>query len=161
MSGKFNNISSGICIAYCLTIVPLVTIGGIVVCSVISAGTGLAVFTTFVLLGLMLLVLIPLGKCEFTADDEKVVFRVAFIKRTYRYSEIRSASTEIGFYGGKYAAPRVELVLNLSEEEHAKFCDTNVPRDVFSTPEDHKAFHDTHQFTALCRFINERACAKW
>ena len=161
MSGKFNNVSSGICIAYCLVIVPLVTIVGVAVISVISESSGFAAFIGFILLGLMLLVLIPLGKCEFTADDEKIVFRVAFIKHTYRYSEIRSASTEIGFYYGRYRTPRVELVLNLSEEEHAKFCDTNVPYDVFSTPEDHKAFRDAHQFTALCKYINERASAKW
>ena len=50
-----------------------------------------------VLVSILLLSL--LKKCEFSADDEKIVFRVVFpfLKYTYYFSEIKSASTQVGF----------------------------------------------------------------
>ena len=69
-----------------------------------------------VLVSILLLSL--LKKCEFSADDEKIVFRVVFpfLKYTYYFSEIKSASTQVGFSHGRYgASARVELVITLSD----------------------------------------------
>lgn len=99
-----------------------------------------------------------LRKCEFSTDDEKIVFRVAFLKHTYCFSEIKSASTQVGFSHGRYgASARVELVITLSDGEYITFYDDDVPDEALSTPKNHKMFQDTHQFTALCQYINERA----
>ena len=126
------------------------------------AGLDRAVSTIVVLvvLTISLMPMFILRKCEFSADNEKVVFRAAFLKRTYRFMEIKSASTQVGFAHGKYgASARVELVITLSDGECFKYCDENVPDEALSTPEKHKKFQDGHQFTALCKFINERASA--
>lgn len=157
MSGKFNNSSNGVCLAYTI-IVPIVVIFG---WAVVSVNSGLDRVTTIVGLPVIIISFLPiwlLRKCEFSADDEKIVFRAAFLKHTYRFSEIHSASTQVGFVHGKYgASARVELVITLSDGECKKFYDESVPDDALSTPENHKKFQDAHQFTALCKYINERA----
>jgi hypothetical protein len=91
-------------------------------------------------------------------DDENVIFRAAFLKHTYCFLEIKSASMQIGFFHSRYGAfARVELVITLSDGERITFYDKGVPSEAFSTPENHKMFQGTHQFTALCQYINERA----
>lgn len=158
MSGKFNNIDNGICLAYGIIVPIAVIFVGVGVC--LNAGFDRfdLIITVIPVFVISLLPMFLLRKCAFSADNEKVVFRVAFLKRTYSFSEIKSASTQVGFVHGKYgASARVELVITLSDGECFKYCDDNVPDDALSTPENHKKFQDTHQFTALCKYINERA----
>ncbi len=156
MTGKFNNSLNGVCTAYCI-IIPIVVLFGE---AVVAAKAGLH-GAGFILAILLIVALLPsflLRKCEFSADDEKVVFRVAFLKHTYYFSEIKSASTQVGFSHGRYgASARVELVITLSDGECITFYDEDVPDEALSTPKNHKMFQDTHQFTALCQYINERA----
>ena len=156
MTGKFKNSRNGLCMGYVI-IAPLIYVfGGLAF--VPQAGVGIGTLIMVILFILMFLPAFLLEKCEFTADDKKVVFRVAFLKHTYRFSEIKSASTETGFSHGRYgSSARVELEITLSDGEHITFYDENVPDEALSTPENHKKFKDTHQFTALCKYINERA----
>lgn len=164
MTGEFNNSRNGVCLAYTIIIPASVMIGEAVVA--VEAGLNQAV-ATFIILILFFAAFLPsflLKKCEFSADDEKVVFREAFLfrkaflKKTYCFSEIKSASTQVGFSHSRYgASARVELVITLSEGERITFYDEDVPDEALSTPEKHKRFQDTHQFTALCQYINERA----
>lgn len=99
-----------------------------------------------------------LGEGTFTADNDKVTFRIGFIKRTYGYSEINSTVTQIGFIHGKYgASPHVELTIKLKDGNIAVFRDSDIPDGALSTPEKHKEFHENHQFTKLSRYINDRA----
>lgn len=158
MSGKFNNSSNVVCISCCIIATLVVIFGGAVVC--VNAGLPEGGIIIAILLAAVIFLLeFLLRKCGFSADDEKVVFRVVFIKHTYSYSEIHSASTQVGFVHGKYgASARVELVITLSDGECKKFYDESVPDDALSTPENHKKFQDAHQFTALCKYINARAC---
>ena len=156
MTGKFNNSKNGICTAYCI-IVPIVAIfSG----AVIIAKSGLYE-AELIFIPILFVILLPsflLRKCEFSADDEKVVFRVAFLKHTYYFSEIKSASTQVGFSHSRYgASARVEFVITLSDGECITFYDEDVPDEALSTLKNHKMFQDTHQFTALCQYINERA----
>lgn len=157
MSGKFNNSNNGVCLAYSIIVPVAVLIGG----AVIVVKAELLEVGYFIVLILFVAAILPsflLRKCEFSADDEKVVFRAAFLKHTYYFSEIKSASTQVGFVHGKYgASARVELVITLSDGECFKYYDENVSDEALSTPENHKMFQDTHQFTALCQYINERA----
>ncbi|MDE6725058.1 MAG: hypothetical protein K2J79_05580 [Ruminiclostridium sp.] len=157
MTGKFNNSKNGICFAYGIIIPIVVIIGGSV--AVVNAelhGVGIIIVTSLFLLSLLPIYL--LRKCEFSADDEKVVFREVFLKHTYRFSEIKSASTQAGFSHNRYGTSAcVELVITLSDGERITFYDEDVPDEALSTPKNHKMFQDTHQFTALCKYINERA----
>lgn len=156
MSGKFNNRDNGICLAYSI-IVPLAVLFGGAVYFTNAGLDEIGLFFVFILLVISILPIFLLRKCGFSADNEKVVFRVAFLKHTYRFSEIKSASTQVGFSHGKYgASARVELVITLSDGECFKYYDEDVPDDALSTPENHKRFQDAHQFTALCKYINER-----
>ena len=160
MTGKFNNSNNRVCLAYCIITPIVLLIGGAV--AIVKTGLYEAEFIIAILV--VAAIILPsflLRECEFSADDEKVVFRlarVAFLKRTYRFSEIKSASTQAGFSHGRYGtSARVELVITLSDGERITFYDEDVPDDALSTPENHKKFQDTHQFTALCQYINERA----
>lgn len=157
MTGKFSNSLNKVCLAYCIIIPIVVLIGGAVV--VVKAGLHGAEFIIAILVvGVTILPTFPLRKCEFSADDEKVVFREAFLKHTYCFSEIKSASIQVGFSHGKYgASARVEFVITLSDGRCITFYDEDVPDEALSTPKNHKMFQDTHQFTALCQYINERA----
>lgn len=159
MTGKFNNSKNGICFAYSIIIPIAVIIGGAVVC--VNSGLdrfGVGYIIVITLFVISLLPIYLLRKCEFSADDEKVVFRAAFLKHIYRFSEIKSASTQAGFSHSRYgSSARVELVITLSDGECITFYDEDVPDEALSTPKNHKKFQDTHQFTALCRYINERA----
>lgn len=162
ITGKFNNSKNGVYTVYCFIIIPAAFIGG----AVIAVKVGrpeiglpeIGIFICGILVIASFLPLFLLKKCEFSADDEKVVFRVAFLKHTYCFSEIKSASTQVGFSHGRYgASARVELVITLSDGERITFYDDDVPDEALSTPENHKRFQGTHQFTALCQYINERA----
>ena len=157
MTGKFNNSSNGVCLAYCIISPIVVLIGGAV--AVVKTGLYEAEFIIGVLaVAAIILPSFLLRKCEFSADDEKVVFRVVFLKHTYYFSEIKSASTQVGFSHIRYgASARVEFVITLSDGECITFYDEDVPDEALSTPKNHKMFQDTHQFTALCQYINERA----
>lgn len=157
MNGKFNNSNNGICLAYCIIAPIVLIIGG----AVFIVKTGLLGATFIIGILLVAAIIFPgylLRKCEYSADDEKVIFRVVFLKRTYCFSEIKSASTQVGFSHSRYgASARVELVITLSDGECITFYDEDVPDEALSTPKNHKMFQDTHQFTALCQYINERA----
>lgn len=158
MTGKFNNSKNGVYNAYCFIVFPAVMIGGAVF--VVKAGSlEIGIFICgFLVIASIFLPPLLLRKCEFSADDEKIVFRVVFLKHTYYFSEIKSASSQVGFSHGKYSASaRVELVITLSDGEHITFYDDDVPDEALSTPENHKKFQAAHQFTALCQYINERA----
>ena len=157
MTGKFNNSLNGVCIAYCIIIPSVVLIGGAVV--IAKAGLhGAEYIIAILVVAAAILPSFLLRKCEFSADDEKVVFREAFLKHTYCFSEIKSASTQVGFFHSRYgASARVEFVITLSDGERITFYDENVPDEALSTPKNHKMFQDTHPFTALCQYINERA----
>ena len=157
MAGNFNNSSNKVCLAYCIIMPFVAIIGGAVL--TVKAGLYEAGFIIMILVvGVMILPPFLLRKCEFSADDEKVVFREVFLKRTYYFSEIKSASIQVGFSHGKYgASARVELVITLSDGRRITFYDDDVPDEALSTPKNHKMFQDTHQFTALCQYINERA----
>ncbi len=156
MTGKFNNSLNGVCLAYSIIITIVVLIGGSVVVAKAELHGG-----EFIIAILEVVAILPsflLRKCEFSADDEKVVFRVAFLKHTYYFSEIKSASTQVGFFHSRYgASARVKLVITLSDGECITFYDENVPDEALSTPKNHRMFQDTHSFTALCQYINERA----
>lgn len=98
-----------------------------------------------------------LGQGSFKACKNKVIFRIGLIKHTYSYSEIESVEVQTGFTYGRYSSsPCIELIINLSNGNTVTFRDGSVPSDVLSTPEKHKEFHDNHQFTKLCNYINER-----
>ena len=157
MTGKFNNSMNGICLAYSIIVPIAVIIGGAVI--IVRSGINeVKVYFLFVAMVVSILLIFPLKKCDFSADDEKVVFRAVFLKHTYRFSEIKSASTQTGFTHGRYnSSARAELVITLSDGESVTFYDEDVPDEALSTPENHKKFQDTHQFTALCKYINERA----
>ena len=157
MTGKFNNSLNKVCLAYGIIIPIVVMIGGAVF--VVKAGLHGAEFIIAILVvGVVIFPSFLLKKCEFSADDEKVVFREAFLKHTYCFSEIKSASTQVGFSHSRYgASARVEFVITLSDGRCITFYDEDVPDEALSTPKNHKMFQDTHQFTALCRYINERA----
>lgn len=156
MTGKFNNANNRVASVICIISTLVAMIGGAVVFVKVEP-----------LLGVIILVLIPaaiilppylLKECEFSADHEKIVIREAFLKRTYYFSEIRSASSQVGFSHGRYgASARVELVITLSDGKCVTFYDEDVPDDALSNPKNHKKFQDAHQFTALCQYINERA----
>lgn len=158
MTGKFNNSKNGVYNAYCFIVIPAVMIGGAVL-AVKARFFDIGIFISiFLVIASIFLLPLLLRKCEFSADDEKIVFRVVFLKRTYCFSEIRSASAQVGFSHGKYgASARVELVITLSDGECVTFYDDDVPDEALSTPENHKKFQAAHQFTALCQYINERA----
>lgn len=162
MTGKFNNSMNRVCLAYC--IVPLVIMfGGAAVVVNLKLGpldSLLGTIIVMILLVLSILLAFPLRKCEYSADDEKIVIREVFpfIKRTYRFSEIKSASSQVGLsHSRSGTSARVELTITLSDGEDITFYDEDVPDEALSTPENHKTFQDTHQFTALCQYINERA----
>ncbi|MDE7360346.1 MAG: hypothetical protein K2N38_00250 [Oscillospiraceae bacterium] len=161
MTGKFNNSNNGICLAYSIITPIVVIIGGAVVvvkAELPGALLGVGYLTIMILFVISLLPVFLLKKCEFSADDEKIVFRAAFLEHTYRFSEIKSASTQAGFSHSRYGtSARVELVITLSDGECITFYDEDVPDEALSTPKNHKKFQDTHQFTALCKYINERA----
>lgn len=158
MTGKFNNSNNGVCIAYIITTIIVVVFGGTAVCEkALHLGAG-SVFIILIIFAIAILPSFQLRKCKFSADDEKVVFRVAFLKHTYCFSEIKSALTQVGISHSRYgASARMELVITLSDGEFITFYDEDVPDEALSTPENHKTFQDTHQFTALCQYINERA----
>ena len=80
MTGKFNNSSNIVCNSFCLIIFPLVFIGGpiIAVKSGLNETAGVFLVAILALVSFLLLSLSLLKKCEFSADDEKIVFRVAF-----------------------------------------------------------------------------------
>ena len=157
MTGKFSNSLNKVCLAYCIIIPFVAIIGGAVV--IVKSGLyEVGFIITILVVGVIILPIFPLRKCEFSADDEKVVFREAFLKRTYCFSEIKSASTQVLFSHSRYgASARVELVITLSDGRCITFYDEDVPDEALSTPKNHKMFQDTHQFTALCQYINERA----
>ena len=157
MSGKFNNSNNVICLAYSIIVPIAVIIGGAVI--IVRSGINeVGIFICLTVLLVSILLIFPLKKCEFNADEEKIIFRAAFLKHTYRFSEIKSASPQAGFSHGRYgASARVELVITLSDGKRITFYDEDVPDDALSTPENHKSFRNTHQFTALCQYINERA----
>nr|DAP74583.1 MAG TPA: EbsA-like protein [Caudoviricetes sp.] len=160
MTGKFNNSSNIVFKSYCFIIFPLILIGVAIITAENGHNIAIGVFLVVILVLVSILLLSLLKKCEFSADDEKIVFRVVFpfLKYTYYFSEIKSASTQVGFSHGRYgASARVELVITLSDGECITFYDEDVPDEALSNPENHKMFQDTHQFTALCRYINERA----
>ena len=99
-----------------------------------------------------------LAQCSFTADNNKLIFRVGPIKYKYKYSEIKSAEVQTGFTHGRYgSSAHVELVIYFTDGGKETFGDSSVPDDALSTPEKHKEFHDNHQFTKLCNYINQRA----
>lgn len=157
VTGKFNNSRNRVCSAYSIITPIVVLIGGAVVVVNLEAGA-FGTIIVAILLVLAILLTFPLRKCEFSADDEKVVFRVAFLKHTYCFSEIKSASTQVGFSHNRYGiSPHVELVITLSDGECITFYDEDVPDEALSTPENHKMFQKNHQFMALCQYINERA----
>lgn len=157
MTGEFNNCKNGVCTA-CWIISPIVVLIGGAAVAVAVNNTSLGILVGVILLVLAILLVFPLRKCDFSADDEKVVFHVAFLKYTYRFSEIESTSSQIGFSHSRHgASARMELVITLSDGECITFYDEDVPDEALSTPENHKTFQDTHQFTALCQYINERA----
>ena len=158
MSGKFNNSKNVVCFAYCI-IMPIAVLIGVPAVCVYALHLGVeCVFIDLIIFAIAILPIFPLKKCEFSADDEKVVFRAAFLKYTYFFSEIKSALTQVGFSHNRYGVtPRVELVITLSDGERITFYDENVPDEALSTPENHKKFQNAHQFTALCKYINERA----
>lgn len=158
MTGKFNNSNNGVCIAYIITTIIVVVFGGTAVCEkALHLGAG-SIFIILIIFAIAILPSFQLRKCKFSADDEKVVFRVAFLKHTYCFSEIKSALTQVGISHSRYgASARMELVITLSDGECITFYDEDVPDEALSTPENHKTFQDTHQFTALCQYINERA----
>lgn len=151
MSGKFNNSSNIVCNSYCFIIFPLVFIGGPII-AVKSGLNKIAVVFLMAILALVsmllsLFLLSLLKKCEFSTDDEKIVFRVAFpfLKYTYYFSEIKSASTQVGFSHGRYgASARVELVITLSDGKRITFYDEDVPDEALSNPKNHKMFHLRH-----------------
>ncbi len=157
MTGKFNNSSNIVCLACCIITLIVAFIGG----AVVFVKTGFYLAEFFIpLLAVAAIVLLTslLKKCEFSADDEKIVFRVAFLKHIYYFSEIKSASTQVGFSHSRYgASARVEFVIIRSDGERITFYDEDVPDEALSTPKNHKMFQDSHQFTALCKYINERA----
>lgn len=80
MTGKFNNSSNIVCSSFCLIIFPLVFISGpiIAVKSGLNETAGVFLVAILALVSFLLLSLSLLKKCEFSADDEKIVFRVAF-----------------------------------------------------------------------------------
>lgn len=157
MTGKFSNSLNKVCLAYCI-IIPIVAIIGGAVVAAKSGLYGAELIILILVIGVVILPPFLLKKCEFSADDEKVVFHEAFLKHTYCFSEIKSASIQVGFSHGRYgASARVELVITLSDGRRITFYDEDVPDEALSTPKNHKMFQDTHQFTALCQYINERA----
>lgn len=158
MTGKFNNSRNRVCFAYCIIGTIVLLIGGAVIVVNLKAEPFVVVLIDIWVIAAIILPPFLLRKCEFSADDEKIVFREVFLKRTYCFSEIKSASSQVGFSHGRYgASARVELVITLSDGESITFYDEDVPDEALSTPENHKKFQDTHQFTALCQYINERA----
>lgn len=118
---------------------------------------GIAYLLSFLLIILSIVGYFPFTYGGFSADDEKVVFRLGFVKYTYYYSKIEYAETQVGFSRGRYGSvPYVKIDIKLKDEEDPEtFQDNNVPDEALSTPELHKKFQDEHQFTALARFINE------
>ncbi len=157
MSGKFNNSSNGVCRAYCI-IAPIVALIGGAVAAVKIGLYGVGFIIGILVIAASILPPFLLEKCGFSADDEKVVFRAGFLQDIYYSSEIKSPSTELGFSHSRYgSSARVELVITLSDGKYITFYDDDVPDEALSTPKNHKMFQDTHQFTVLCQYINERA----
>lgn len=156
MTGKFRNYNNWL-VQAAIIITTLVTILGgasIVVKFDIPVG---AFFVLIVMFAADFAVAVLLGRCSFTADDDKLIFREGPIKYEYSYSEINSAEAKTGFTHGRYGTSAyVELVITLTDGETATFCDSKVPDDALSTPEKHKEFHDSHQFTKLSNYINQR-----
>lgn len=99
MNGKFNNSSNIVSNSYCFIIFPLILIGGAIISAENGLNIAIGVFLVVILVLVSILLLSLLKKCEFSADDEKIVFRVVFpfLKYTYYFSEIKSASTQVGF----------------------------------------------------------------
>lgn len=157
MTGKFKDYKNWL-VHIAILITTFVTIFGgasIVVKFNILGG---AFFVLIVMFAASFAVAALLGRCSFTADDDKVIFHVGPIKYEYSYSEIKSAEARTGFTHGRYGtSAHVELVITLTDGETETFCDSKVPDDALSTPEKHKEFHDSHQFTKLSNYINERA----
>lgn len=157
MTGKFKDYKNGLFVSVSVVTSLVVMFGG--ACITPKNDVAGSVFITVILFFAILWVeILLLARCGFTADDDKVIFRVGPIKYEYSYSEIKSAEAQTGFtHGRSGSSAYVELAITLTNGETATFCDSNVPDDALSTPEKHKEFHDNHQFTKLSNYINERA----
>lgn len=157
MTGKFKDYNNGLLSFVGIITSFVVIFGGVCIASKYDIPSG--VFIIVILWFAILWVEISLlGRCSFTADDDKVIFHEGPIKYEYSYSEIISAEAKTGFTHGRYgSSAHVELVITLTDGETATFCDSKVPDEALSTPEKHKKFHDSHQFTKLSNYINQRA----
>ena len=155
MTGKYKDYNNGLFV--CVSVVTFLAcmFGS----AFIDVKYDISVFGTVILIFAILWVeILLLGRCSFTADDEKVIFHVGPIKYEYSYSEIISAEAKTGFTHGKGgSSAHVKLVITLTDGETKTFYDSKVPDEALSTPEKHKEFHENHQFTKLSNYINERA----
>lgn len=107
---------------------------------------------------IMILEINILSKGSYYVCKNEIIFCIRCIKYTFKYSEIASAETQIGFTRGRYGLiPYVEISITLNNGETVTFHDENVPRDALVTPEKHREFLDSHQFTKLSNYINQRA----
>lgn len=153
MTGKFKD-----CNNVFLTCIAFVTLFGLMFCGVVILSKydipcGLLIMVILILVILRVEDLL-LGQCSFTADNNKLIFRVGPLKYKYKYSEIKSAEAGTGFTSRGLAY--IELVITLANGETETFCDV-IPAEALSTPEKHKEFYDSHRFTKLSYYINERA----
>lgn len=99
-----------------------------------------------------------LARGSFTAYGDKVFFRLGFMQYVYSYSQILSAETKTGFYNSRLGRqPYIVLSINLIDGNTVNFYDESLSKNALSTPEKHKEFQDSHQFTKLSYYINERA----
>lgn len=157
MTGKFKDYNNGLFVCVGIVTFLVVAIGGGTITAKYD-NPGFLFLTVILFFAILWVEILLLVRCSFTADDNKLIFRVGPIKYEYSYSEINSAEAKTGFTHGRYGnSAHVELVITLTDGETATFCDSKVPDDALSTPEKHKEFHDSHQFTKLSNYINERA----
>ncbi|MDE5859407.1 MAG: hypothetical protein K2H23_03325 [Oscillospiraceae bacterium] len=111
----------------------------------------------FVTIAVMFAEMTLLEKGSFTVDDDKVVFKVGFIRYKYSYAKIASTETKASFAYyrlNKYFC--VDFIINLNNGNTVAFRDWVYRAEAFSAVEDYNYIHDSHQFTKLSNYINER-----
>lgn len=99
-----------------------------------------------------------LEKGRFTADDDKIIFQVGFIRYKYSYAQIFSTETKTAFSNDRFIKYFcVDFVINLNNGKTVTFRDWNVHAEAFSDIESYKYGLESHQFTKLSNYINQRA----
>lgn len=157
MNGKFVDGNNPLAIFISVTLFIVTIIATTIIAA--NAGTNGAILAfpfAFVDVGVCVGAGYLLTRGKFSADEKGVEFKVGFLKYYYSYSQILSAKTEVIFENGRYGKiPYVQITLYLKTEETMTFCD-QIPRNESDTLDSMRDYHCKHDFTQLCKYIENR-----